>query len=124
MENNSFEVTDMYNMQYDILIVKVKRPYTYGKTVELEDGVLLDFDKNNIPVAIEILDASERFNIPKYSLNKIACFNMRTIVNTDVIKVFIRLGVIIHNKEQSETWTGLISNQENIPVIETELITA
>lgn len=76
MENNSFEVTDMYNIQYDILIVKVKRPYTYGKTVELEDGVLLDFDKNNIPVAIEIFLIILTSTFDRYIFRKNSIYNL------------------------------------------------
>ena len=89
----------------------------------MSEGVLLDFDNENVPVAIEILDASKIFNIPKNSLKNIICFNMNIVVNNDVIKVFIELRVIIHNKEQSESWNALVGNVDNIPIMDTELIT-
>ena len=124
MENKPFELKEISNVKHDILIFKVKNPYQYGQTVEMEEGILLDFDKDNIPVAIEIHDASKRFNIPKIALKHIQCFNMHIIVNDDVIKVFMELGVIIHNKEKSESLNYLIGNVENIPNMETELVTA
>ena len=108
----------IYDSEYDILVIKIENHYDFGKTIEMEEGVLLDFDKNNIPVAIEILDASKRFNVPRYSLKNIPEFNMKIQVNDEVIKVYIELAVIIHNKKLSETWNGLTGNNEHIPVIE------
>ena len=124
MENKAFELKEIFNVEYDILIFKVKKSYEYSKTVEIKEGLLLDFDKDNMPVAIEIHDASKRFNIPKIALKNIRCFNMNIIVNDDVIKVFMKLGVIIRSKEKYESLNYLIDNVRNIPNIETELVKA
>ena len=69
MDNNSFELDYSYDSSFDILVVKVKRDFTYAKTVEMDEGVLLDFDINNVPISLEILDASKIFKVPKGSLN-------------------------------------------------------
>ena len=68
---NSFEVDYRYDYAYDVLAIKVTRPFKYDKTVEMDEGVLLDFDEQNVPVSLEILDASKRLNVPKYSLKKL-----------------------------------------------------
>ena len=44
MDNNSFELDYSYDSSCDVLVVKVKRDFTYAKTVEMDVGVLLDFD--------------------------------------------------------------------------------
>ena len=69
LNENSTVLKYMYDYSSDVLGVKVKNDFIYHETVELEDGVLLDFDKNDVPVSLEIMDASKRFNIPKSSLN-------------------------------------------------------
>ena len=123
-DENSFEVEYKYDMIYDVLAIKVKRLYSYGRTIELDEGVLLDFDSDNVPVALEILDASERFNVPKYSLKELICFNMNVNINPESIIVNVELGVLIHNKEQSECLDYLTSNLNGIPSMETVLVSA
>lgn len=51
-----------------ILGVKVNRKFQYKETVEMDDSILLDFDVNDVPTSLEILDVSKRFNLPKNSL--------------------------------------------------------
>ena len=68
---DSFEVDYRYDYTYDVLAIKVTRPFKYDKTVEMDEGVLLDFDVDSVPVSLEILDASKRLNVPKYSLKKL-----------------------------------------------------
>ena len=123
-DENSFEVEYKYDVAYDVFAIKVKRSYDYGKTVEMAEGVLLDFDSDNIPVALEILDASKRFNVPKYSLKDLICFNMNVNINPESININVTLGVMIHNKEQSHSLDYLTSNLSGIPSMETELVTA
>ncbi|MGL6298797.1 MAG: DUF2283 domain-containing protein, partial [Methanobacteriaceae archaeon] len=45
----------MYDYSNDILCMKILEEYEYNGSIQLEDDIILDFDKNNIPVAIEIL---------------------------------------------------------------------
>ena len=122
-DENLFESDYKYDNTYDVLAIKVKRPYNYSKTVEMEEGVLLDFDSQNIPVAIEILDASERFNVPKYSLKDLICFNMNVSINPKSININMKVGVIIHNEEQSHCIDMFTTNFTSIPSLETELVT-
>jgi uncharacterized protein YuzE len=50
----------------------VKDDYEYKESVELDERIILDFDKNDISVALEILDASKIFDVPdkQYLSNK------------------------------------------------------
>ena len=52
LNENSTVLKYMYDYSSDVFGVKVKNDFIYHETVELEDGVLLDFDKNNVPVVI------------------------------------------------------------------------
>ena len=102
LNENSTVLKYMYDYSSDVFGVKVKNDFIYHETVELEDGVLLDFDKNNVPVSLEIMDASKRFNIPKFSLNDLKFFNMTVVVDNKFITINVVIGVLIHNNENKQ----------------------
>lgn len=122
--NDSFEVDYRYDNTYDVLAIKVTRPFEYEKTVEMDEGVLLDFDVDNIPVSLEILDASKRLNVPKYSLKNLIDFKMSVSVDDKSICVCANFKVMLHNKEQSPILESFTSNYSNIPSMKTEFATA
>lgn len=93
----------------------------YHETVELEDGVLLDFDKNDVPVSLEIMDASKRFNIPKSSLNDLKFFNMTVVVDNKFITINVVIGVLIHNNENKQILESFTVNKYGIPNITADL---
>ncbi|SFL52015.1 Uncharacterized protein YuzE [Methanobrevibacter olleyae] len=124
MKDNSFAVDYKYDSSADVLAVKVKRDFSYHETIEMDEGILLDFDVNNVPISLEVLDASKRFNVPKYSLHNLFSFNMNVCVNDDCIKIDVTIGVSIHNKQKDSVLSSLINNYANIPNMETELVTA
>lgn len=111
----------MYDYSSDVFGVKVKNDFIYHETVELEDGVLLDFDKNNVPVSLEIMDASKRFNIPKSSLNDLKFFNMTVVVDNKFITINVVIGVLIHNNENKQILESFTVNKYGIPNITADL---
>ena len=122
--DKSFEVDYRYDYSYDVLAIKVTRPFKYDKTVEMDEGVLLDFDEENIPVSLEILDASKRLNVPKYSLKNLIDFKMSVSVDDKSICVHANFKVMLHNSEQRPVLESFTSNYSNIPSMETEFATA
>ncbi len=124
MDNNSFELDYSYDSSCDVLVVKVKRDFTYAKTVEMDVGVLLDFDINNVPISLEILDASKIFKVPKCSLNNPSSFNMKVCVNEDSIKIDVIMEVVIDYHHENTKLDSLVNNYANIPSMETTLSSA
>ena len=124
MDNNSFELDYSYDSSCDVLVVKVKRDFTYAKTVEMDVGVLLDFDINNLPISLEILDASKIFKVPKCSLNNPSSFNMKVCVNEDSIKIDVIMEVVIDYHHENTKLDSLVNNYANIPSIEATLSSA
>ena len=124
MDNNSFELDYSYDSSCDVLVVKVKRDFTYAKTVEMDVGVLLDFDINNVPISLEILDASKIFKVPKGSLNNPSSFNMNVFVNEDSIKIDVIMEVVIDYHHENTKLDSLVNNYANIPSMETTLSSA
>ena len=124
MDNNSFELDYSYDSSCDVLVVKVKRDFTYAKTVEMDVGVLLDFDINNLPISLEILDASKIFKVPKGSLNNPSSFNMNVCVNEDSIKIDVRMSLLNEYHHENTKLDSLVNNYANIPSMETTLSSA
>ena len=121
MDNNSFKLDYSYDASFDILVVKVKRGFTYAKTVEMDEGVLLDFDINNVPISLEILDASKIFKVPKGSLNNPSSFNMKVCVNEDSIKIDVRMRLLNEYHHENTKLDSLVNNYANIPNMEATL---
>ena len=121
MNNNSFELDYNYDSSCDVLVVKVKRDFTYAKTVEMDEGVLLDFDINNVPISLEILDASKIFKVTKGSLNNPSSFNMKVCVNEDSIKIDVRMSLLNEYHHENTKLDSLVNNYANIPSMETTL---
>ena len=121
VNNNSFELDYNYDSSCDVLVVKVKRDFTYAKTVEMDEGVLLDFDINNVPISLEILDASKIFKVPKGSLNNPSSFNMNVCVNEDSIKIDVRMSLLNEYHHENTKLDSLVNNYANIPSMETTL---
>ena len=121
LNENSTVLKYMYDYSSDVFGVKVKNDFIYHETVELEDGVLLDFDKNNVPVSLEIMEASKRFNIPKSSLNDLKFFNMTVVVDNKFITINVVIGVLIHNNENKQILESFTVNKYGIPNITADL---
>ena len=122
-KDNLFEVEYLYDEHADILGIKVKRDYEYFETVELDEGLLLDFDKHNIPVALEIIDASKLLNVPKDSLKNLIFFNMKVVVDVKSISINAIFGVLIQDRENKQILESFTSNYCHFPNMETNLVT-
>ncbi len=51
-----------YSKEADALYVHFKEEYV-AKSKEIEDGIVIDFDKNGQIIGIEVLDATHRFSL-------------------------------------------------------------
>lgn len=119
---NSYEVVYKYDMNSDILGIKVARDFQYDETVEMDDGLLLDFDVNNIPTALEMHDASKRLNVPPESLSNILFLRMNISVDVNSITINAIFGLLIKDIENEYPIHSITSNFSHIPEIEVELI--
>jgi len=121
----SFAIETRYENYFDTLAIRVTEPYKYKESIELEEGIILDFDENNFPVALEVLDASKVLKIPKKQyLNEITCVHMNICISDELIKVKLTVEVEINQKETSMTVNSLAINNINAPVMDAFLATA
>jgi len=112
-----------YYNDNDILDIYRVKDYKYKTSLELEEGVILDIDKNNIPVSLEILDASEVFQIKdKNLLSKIHGIDMKIEVTKEVIMVDVDLSFNTPKKRFS--LKSIILNSIKAPVMQTKLVSS
>ena len=122
-ENKNYcEAVYKYDIDSDILGIKVNHDFQYGETVEMDDRLLLDFDVNNILEALEMHDASKRLNVSPESLNNILFLKMNISVDVNSITVNAIFGLLIKNTENRYPIHSITSNFTHIPEIEAELI--
>lgn len=114
-ENNIQEVICRYDVASDILGVKSTKKFEYRETIEMGDGLLLDFDVDNVPVSLEILDASKRFNLSCESLNNIVFFKMEVCIEDKSISLKAILGVLVDNVENIQDIESFTSNHNHYP---------
>ena len=119
---NSFEAVCKYDEGSDILGIKVDCDFQYDQTIEMDDGLLLDFDINHVPTALEMHNASKRLNVPPESLNDILFLKMKISVDINSIIINAIFGLSIKNVENQYPIHSITSNFTHIPEIEVQLI--
>jgi len=113
-----------YYSDNDILDIYRVKDYKYKTSLELEEGVILDIDKDNVPVSLEILDASEIFKIKdKDLLSNIQELDMRIEVTEEVIRVDVDLS-FNSTKERTSSLKSIILNSIKVPVMQTNLVSS
>lgn len=68
MNIKKFEAEYSYDYELDVVNIEINREYVHKKSIDLDFGVFLDFDENNLPVNLEIVSASKRIGIEKKCL--------------------------------------------------------
>jgi uncharacterized protein YuzE len=112
-----------YYTDNDILDIYRVKNYKYKTSLELEEGVILDIDKNNIPVSLEILDASEIFKIKdKNLLSNIHELDMKIEVTEEIIRVDVELS--FNSSKKSFSLKSIILNSIKAPVMQTKLVSS
>ena len=122
--NDPQEVIYRYDSSSDTLGIKVTRNFEYDETIEMDDGILLDFDVDNVPVSLEILDASKRFDLDNGSLKNIICLKADICVDKKTILINATIGVLIDDVENKQIIQSYASNYAKIPEISTQLALA
>ncbi len=95
---NSFEMNQDYDAQNDSLFLYIIDDYVYKRSLRLDKDLILDFDENNVPVALEILHASKRLNTSKLNLRQPIGLNMEIVIARDFIHIKADFTIVIRNK--------------------------
>lgn len=113
-----------YDRQGDSLFIYSVEEYEYEVSLELDNDVILDIDKEGNPVAFEFLNASKLFHLEKSYFNNLKKITVKSTITDESIKLTAELVIPIHNKTQIFDINRITSNLTGIPEIERELVTA
>ncbi|GAA5818556.1 MAG: DUF2283 domain-containing protein [Methanobrevibacter sp. CfCl-M3] len=118
-------VSTDYDYKYDIFTITKREKYNYNTSVELEPGLILDFDDDGVPASFEILDASKLFNIKnKQYLSNPKDVQMFIKITEQMISIEVKVVVMVHQKEKVSVFDFLAVNDIKIPSLNLELATA
>ena len=121
MISKTFKAKKDYDYDLDIFTITSCDDFDFKHSLEIEEGIILDFDVNDFPISIEILDISERLNLNKEQVQS-SNVHMKVKSSKDILEVCITFFVKIQEREISETIDSKIVNDYNIP--EMECVTA
>jgi uncharacterized protein YuzE len=119
-----FEIEEHYDPIADSLYIRIINDYEYLESIDLGENVILDFDKNHVPVALEIIDASKKLNVNPFSLKRIVEVTMQIRIKEETIKLHANLSVPVHNKQLKKPVDITAVNDVDIPQIQTNFATA
>ena len=122
MANN--QVGHDYDYKGDSLFIYCLDSYEYDVSIELDNDVILDLDVDGKPVAFEFLNASKIFKLDNAYFKYLIGINVQSKITVDAINLNVRLTALIHNKNQSFDVNRITSNLNNIPVMESVLVSA
>jgi len=122
--NNKILVYD-YDYENDILFFFSEKNYGYEFSKPLNESFIMDFNKNKIPIGLEISNASKIFKTKKYLLKTIKEGVLEIIINEEKIKLNLTLLIEIHNKNTKTFPVNYIGiNDSQLPNINTEISVA
>ena len=121
---NKNNVVYDYDYQNDSLFIYCVDSYDYEVSLELDNDVILDLDTNGKPVAFEFLNASKVFHLDKSYFKNLVKISIQSLIDEESIKLNVQLIVLVHNRNQVFNVNCIASNLNNIPSLETELVTA
>jgi uncharacterized protein YuzE len=114
-KDNASIMSKDYDYLNDSLFLYVRREHEYKESMELGNNIILDFDKEYVPVALEILDASKVLGIEKFALKRDFGLDMQIGINQDSITISATFKVFKHQKLINAPVNATIPNNMNLP---------
>lgn len=102
-----------YDFQNDSIFFYVEDK-KYKSSIDL-DGIILDFSEDNSIMDIEILNASEKFNVSKSDLDNVKHFDAIIEVSEQNIKITMKMEISKRNKLIDRCLDALTINSMNLP---------
>jgi uncharacterized protein YuzE len=121
--NNPIPITYSYDSSVDALLIRVEN-YGHAESIELNENIIMDLNKDNEFSALEILNASDVLSTTKFSLKNILAIDLRVKVTKDQIFISSVFTLTVHNKDIIKETNASTTNDLFIPVMDASLVTA
>lgn len=92
----------------------------YKKSMDL-DGIILDMSEDDYVMAIEILDASKKFNVLKADLQNLKSFDADIEAHKETIKIAMKITIVKRNNSISKCMEAVGLNSMNLPISNQEI---
>lgn len=113
-QKKQFTMKQDYDYLTDSLFLYSDEEYRYKKSVRITDDLILDFDQDDVPVALELLNASKILHVKKSSLNEPVGLDMQIRVGEDTIKLEGIFLISIHKNEIPKSLNKETPNRANL----------
>lgn len=113
----NFKISSKYFHKKDYLIITIS-PKTYrGKEVKLSKNFNLIFNKEGIPLYLEVFNASDILKGTRFALSHIK--NMDILIDVNEKTIITDISIILNNRNKQEKFNFHYEteNKENIPPI-------
>ncbi len=114
----TFNLEYSYDMEVDSIHIKITEDYKYRESLELEEGIILDFSDEGIPVALEILDISELFSVKKDCFNNIEDIKITIGITNSSISLKMLIVALKDNEKVNQPFSTITKNLINVPEME------
>lgn len=111
-------VNQDYDIENDTLFFYAIEDYEYKKSVRMDEKVILDFDKNNVPMAMEILHASKLFGVKPIFLTRTIDVDINIDVEETYIKLEATFVIQVWRQKEPKDVKVQAPNESNIPILE------
>lgn len=110
-----FDLEYSYDSEVDSIHIRITDKYEYKESLELEDGIILDFSTEGIPVSLEILDISDLFSVDKECFENIENINISIDITNFRISLNLLIEVLIKNEIVNRPFSTIAKNDIHIP---------
>lgn len=111
----TFDLKYSYDIEVDSIHIKITDDYNYQESLELENGIILDFSDEGIPVALEILDISDLFSVDKECFENIENINISIDITNSSISLNMLMEVLDKNEILNRPFSTIAKNSINVP---------
>ena len=110
-----FDLEYSYDMEVDSIHIKIAEDYDYSESLELEDGIILDFSSEGIPVCLEILDISQLFEVEMECFENIENINISIAITNSSISLNLVMEVLRKSEMLNQPFSTIAKNIINLP---------
>jgi len=123
-DNINFEIEHKYDIESDAIFINVKKKYKYSTSIELNDNIILDFDKDRNPCGLEILNTSSVLGVHRSNLENIKEIQIEVKIDEKSISLSVCFGLVIGSHEKSVKVSPFTANSIEVPTLQTKLASA
>ena len=107
----------IYDWSLDLLNFSCVEPFKFKRSIEIDEGIFLDFDENGLPVALELIGASKILHVQSKRLID-SDFKVHIQISKSLTKIEIKVSFSIKLEQLEFAVKKEISNDYLLPALD------